>query len=66
MTNTEWFDIEKFKLKTFPYTEIPKHTIDCLHLEDGPCTCGLEEILQDEILEEILQDESFEEAPKES
>lgn len=27
------------------------HTNNCLEHQDGPCTCGLEEILQDEAAE---------------
>jgi hypothetical protein len=45
------FDIEEFSLKTVPYVVTGKHAHDCLDLEGGPCTCGLEEVLEDEALE---------------
>lgn len=32
---------------------LPKHTADCVVHEDGPCTCGLDEVLEDEMLEEL-------------
>jgi len=40
------------------------HAQDCLHIEGGPCLCGLEEALEDEYWEEvhkILDDEVREE-----
>lgn len=44
-------DIEQFRLKTIPHVAVGKHSHDCLDLEGGPCTCGLEEVLEDENLE---------------
>jgi len=56
VVNTELFDIEKFRLKTIPYIPAFKHTADCLYIVDGPCTCGLEEILEDEALEDAPEE----------
>ena len=44
-------DIEQFRLKTVPHVAVGKHAYDCLVFEGGPCTCGLEEVLEDEALE---------------
>jgi hypothetical protein len=57
-------NIEDFRLKTIPFIPAFKHRQDCLVMQDGPCTCGLEEVLEDEAreeLEEILKDEAREE-----
>jgi hypothetical protein len=45
-------DIERFRLKSIPYVAPFKHRKDCLVMQDGPCTCGLEEVLEDEMHEE--------------
>ena len=45
------FDIEQFRLKTIPHVAVGKHSHDCLNFEGGPCTCGFEEVLEDENLE---------------
>jgi hypothetical protein len=44
-------NIEHFRLNVLPKIPVGKHTHDCLHYEGGPCTCGLEEVLEDEALE---------------
>jgi hypothetical protein len=44
-------NIEDFRLKTIPFIPV-KHRQDCLVMQDGPCTCGLEEVLEDEAREE--------------
>jgi hypothetical protein len=31
------------------------HVENCLEHEDGPCTCGLEEVLEDEAWEEAKE-----------
>jgi hypothetical protein len=36
-------NIEDFRLKTIPFIPAFKHRQDCL-MQDGPCTCGLEEV----------------------
>jgi hypothetical protein len=37
-----------------------KHTDDCAVQEDGPCTCGTEEVLEELALEDAdLPDEDF-------
>jgi hypothetical protein len=57
-------NIEDFRLKTIPFIPAFKHRQDCLVMQDGPCTCGLEEVLEDEAgeeLEEVLKDETREE-----
>jgi hypothetical protein len=41
-------NIEDFRLKTIPFIPAFKHRQDCLVMQDGPCTCGLEEVLEDE------------------
>jgi hypothetical protein len=53
-------NIDDFRLKDLPKIPAGRHTHDCLHLEGGPCTCGLEEVLEDEMREE------FESATEES
>jgi hypothetical protein len=45
-------NIEDFRLKTIPFIPAFKHRQDCLVMQDGPCTCGLEEVLEDEAREE--------------
>jgi len=45
-------NIEDFRLKTIPFIPAFKHRRDCLVMQDGPCTCGLEEVLEDEAREE--------------
>jgi len=45
-------DIEQFRAKTAPHVAGGKHANNCLVFEDGPCTCGLEEVLEDEALED--------------
>lgn len=50
---------EEFRLKSTPVVAAYKHHKDCLVMEDGPCTCGLEEVLEDEMQEDL---ESFEKA----
>ena len=35
---------------------VAKHHSTCLVLEGGPCSCGLEEILEEEAMEELAQD----------
>jgi hypothetical protein len=52
-------NIEDFRLKTIPFIPAFKHRQDCLVMQDGPCTCGLEEVLEDEAgeeLEEVLKE----------
>jgi hypothetical protein len=39
-------NIEDFRLKTIPFIPAFKHRQDCLVMQDGPCTCGLEEVLR--------------------
>ena len=47
-------NIEDFRLpKDFVVIASPKHTEDCVVHEDGPCTCGLDEVLEDEMFEEL-------------
>jgi hypothetical protein len=46
-------NIENFRLKTIPLIPAPKHLQDCLVMQDGPCTCGLEEVLEDEAREDL-------------
>jgi hypothetical protein len=57
------FDIEQFRLpKDFVVTGIvAKHTADCVVHEDGPCTCGLDDFIEEEMLEEIRMDMEAEE-----
>jgi hypothetical protein len=56
--------LKAFRKKTIPFIPAFKHRQDCLVMQDGPCTCGLEEVLEDEAreeLEEVLKDEAREE-----
>lgn len=47
-------DIETFRLsKDFAAIFEAKHTADCVVHQDGPCTCGLDEVLEDEMIEEL-------------
>ena len=46
-------NIEDPCIKSLFFTKTPKHHGVCLVYEDGPCTCGLEEVLDDEAREEI-------------
>lgn len=49
-------NIEEFRLpKDFVAVASPKHAADCVVHEDGPCTCGLDEVLEDEMLEELSE-----------
>lgn len=41
------------------------HAENCVIHDDGPCTCGLEEVLQDELAEETQLVLNLEEAPNE-
>jgi len=49
-------DIEDPRIKSLFFAKAPKHHGVCLIYEDGPCTCGLEEALDDEAREEIESD----------
>ena len=48
-------NIEDFRLKTIPFIPAFKHRQDCLVMQDGPCTCGLEEVLEDEAREALKE-----------
>jgi hypothetical protein len=50
-------NIEDLRLKTIPHIPVFKHHSSCLVMQDGPCTCGLEEVLEDEIQEYLGPEE---------
>ena len=45
-------NIEDLRVKTVPFIPAPRHGQGCLVMQGGPCTCGLEEVLDDEAWEE--------------
>ena len=56
--------IDRSKYTPAMWAKFGWHAQDCLHIEGGPCLCGLEEALEDEYWEEvhkILDDEVREE-----
>ena len=47
-------NIELFRLpKDYFLGSGPIHGDDCVVHDDGPCTCGLDEVLEDEMYEEF-------------
>jgi hypothetical protein len=53
-------NIEDPFIKSLAFINSSKHHSGCLIYQDGPCTCGLEEVIEDEMREE------FESAAEES
>ena len=42
-------------------TKYTGHSEDCALVNDGPCTCGTQEVLEEEMMDEIREDIMLEE-----